>query len=59
MNGKESSGNRTRHFDIKLVYVTNMIENKEAEARYCSTEDMLGDYMAKPVVGTKFTNFRE
>ena len=28
-NGKTSSGRRTRHFDIKLFYVTNLVERKE------------------------------
>ena len=28
-NGKASSGKRTRHFDIKLFYVTDLIKRKE------------------------------
>ena len=58
-NGKESSGKRTRHFDIKLFYITNMIKNNEVEVRYCPTQAMIGDYMSKPLIGNKFENLRD
>ena len=58
-NGKLSSGKRTRHFDIKLFYITDLISRDEVMVKYCPTDDMLGDYMSKPVVGAKFEKFRE
>ena len=58
-NGKESCGKRTRHFDIKYFYITNLIERNEVKVRYCSTDAMIGDYMSKPIVGTKFKKFRK
>ena len=57
-NGKESSGKRTRHFDIRYFYVTDLISRKEVQVEYCPTDDMLADYMTKPTVGSKFNNFR-
>jgi hypothetical protein len=58
-NGKESSGKRTRHFDIKYFYVTDLISRDEVEIEYCSTDEMLADYNTKPVVGRKFSLFRD
>ena len=58
-NGKLSSGKRTRHFDIKLFYITDLISRDEVMVKYCPTDDMIGDYMSKPVVGAKFEKFRE
>ena len=58
-NGKLSSGKRTRHFDIKLFYITDLINRDEVEVRYCPTDDMIADYMSKPVVGAKFEKFRD
>ena len=58
-NGKSSSGKRTRHFDIKLFYVTDLIEKGEVVVRYCPTDVMIGDYMTKPLVGAKFKSFRK
>ena len=57
-NGKESSGKRTRHFDIKYFYITDLIKRGEVSIEYCPTDDMIGDYMTKPLVGAKFYKFR-
>jgi hypothetical protein len=58
-NGKDSSGKRTRHFGIKYFYVTDLISRDEVEIEYCSTDEMLADYNTKPVVGRKFSLFRD
>ena len=44
-NGKASSG-------IKYFYITDLIERKEVQIKYCPTDAMLADYMTKPMVGT-------
>jgi len=54
LNGKYSSGKRTRHFNIKYYYVTDLIERKELTIEFCPTDRMLADYMTKPLVGAKF-----
>ena len=59
VNGKESSGKRTRHFDIKYFYVTDLISRKELEIAYCPTEDMLADFMTKPTTGPLFRKLRK
>ena len=56
-NGKLSSGKRTRHFDIKLFYITDLITRYKVEVKYCPTDEMIGDYMPKPLVGAKFFEF--
>jgi hypothetical protein len=58
-NGKASSGKRTRHFDIKYFYVTDLIARDEVEVIYCPTDDMLADYMTKALTGSKFHFFRD
>ena len=58
-NGKESSGKRTRHFDIKYFYVTDLISRDEVKVIYCPTDNMVADYMSKPLVGRKFKKFRD
>jgi hypothetical protein len=58
-NGKASSGKRTRHFDIKYFYVTDLIGRDEVEVIiYCPTDDMIADYMTKALTGSKFHYFR-
>jgi hypothetical protein len=57
-NGKESSGKRTRHFDIKYFYITDLIQRGELSIKYCPTDAMIGDYMTKPLTGSKFIQLR-
>ena len=59
MNGKASSGKRTRHFNIKYFFITDLIERKELSIDYCPTEAMIADYMTKPLMGKKFVEFRK
>jgi hypothetical protein len=59
LNGKASSGKRTRHFDIKLFHVTDLINQGELLVEYCSTDEMTADYMTKALVGSKFKKHRE
>ena len=57
-NGKYSSGKRTRHFNIKYFYITDLINRKEVSIKYCSSNDMLADYHTKPLIGEKFESMR-
>ena len=58
-NGRLSSGKRTRHFDIRLFYATDLIGRNEVQVKYCPTEDMLADYMSKPLVGSSYKKQRQ
>eukprot|EP00957_Ditylum_brightwellii_P016061 1210175-Ditylum_brightwellii.AAC.1 len=58
-NGKESSGKRTCHFDIKYFYITNLISRDEVSIEYCPANVMTGDYMPKPLVGGKFSKVQK
>ena len=56
-NGKESSGKRTRHINIRYFYIKDRIEKGDLEIKHCPTDDMLGDFMTKPLQGKKFRKF--
>ena len=57
-NGKASLGKRTKHFDIKYFYATDLISRDEVKIVCCPTDDMVADYMTKPLIGQKFQRFR-
>jgi hypothetical protein len=59
VNGNASSGEHTRHFHIKVFYITDLINRNEIQIKYCPTEDMIADYMTKPFVDVKFEHFRK
>ena len=57
--GRESCGKRTRHFDIKYFYITDLIKRKEVTIQYRPTNEMIADFMTKPLTGAKFHTFRK
>jgi hypothetical protein len=58
-NGRASASKRTRHFDIKYFYITDLIQRKECIIKYCPTTEMIGDYNTKPLTGALFKKFRD
>ena len=58
-NGKKSSSKRTRHLNIRYFFLTDQIENKNLAVQYCPTDNMIADYMSKPLQGEKFKAFRQ
>ena len=57
-NGRASASKRTRHFNIRLFHITDLIQRKELTIKYCRTEDMIADYHTKPLVGEAFERMR-
>jgi hypothetical protein len=60
-NGKISSGKCTQHFDIKFFYISDLIKQKEVSIKYCPTEEMVADYMTRPllVTGSNLYKFKK
>jgi len=57
-NGRWSASKRTRHFDIKYFYVTDLIQRTEMSIKYCHTSNMWADYHTKPLTGPAFVKMR-
>ena len=57
-NGRRSAGRRSRHLNIRLFFVTDQKEKGNLTIEYCPTDLMKGDYMTKPLHGSKFTQQR-
>ena len=58
-NGKESSGKRTKRFNVKYFYVTDLIKKNELKIVYCLSDIMIADNMTKLLVGSKFNTFKK
>jgi hypothetical protein len=58
-NGKKSSTKRTRALNIRYFFVTDQVEKGDLEIEYCPTDEMVADYMTKPLVGAKFRKFKK
>lgn len=57
-NGRESSGKRTRHINVRYYYIKDCIDKRYLKVQYCPTDDMLGDFPSKPLQGKKFIKHR-
>ena len=59
VNGKKSSGKPTRALNIRYFFLTDQIAKGNLAIEYCPTDEMTGDYMSKPLQGSKFTKFKK
>ena len=57
-NGHKSMGQRSRHIKIRYFFITDQIQKGNVQVEYCPTDEMTGDYMSKPLQGSKFVKFR-
>jgi len=58
-NGRTSAGKRSRHLNIRYFFVADQQQKGRLHIEYCPTDQMIGDYMTKPLHGKKFTEFRK
>jgi hypothetical protein len=58
MNGKSSSGARTRHINIRYFFIKDRTAAEGIKIRHCPTLQMLADFFTKPLQGSLFRRFR-
>ena len=58
-NGRQLSGQRTRHVNIRYFFIKDKIQKDEIELEYCPTENMIADFFTKPLQGQQFRCLRE
>ena len=58
-NGKLSSGKRTKHINVRYFFITDRISKGEVRVEWCPTNQMVADFMTKPLQGTIFKKFRD
>jgi hypothetical protein len=59
INGKKSSGKRTRALNIRYFFLTDQVKKGNLSIEYCLTgDDMVGDFHTKPLQGEKFCKFQ-
>jgi hypothetical protein len=57
-NGRQSSGKKTRHFEIRYYFIHDHIKRGNVKVEYCPTDQMVGDFHTKPLQGSAFRRFR-
>ena len=57
-NGRKSCGQKSRHIDIRYFFTKDRIETDNITIQYCPTEQMLADFLTKPLQGALFLKFK-
>ena len=57
-NGFSSAGKRTKHFDIRYWFITDLVQRGVISIEYCPTLDMIADMLTKPLQGALFQRLR-
>ena len=58
-NGNSSSSKRKKHTNIRYYFITDRIEKDELYLEWCTTADMIVDFMKKPNQGAAFKRFQD
>jgi hypothetical protein len=58
-NGKRSSGQRTRHLNVRYFFVADRVKASEIKVEYCPTNEMVADMLTKPLQGMTFLRLRQ
>ncbi|CAJ1945847.1 unnamed protein product [Cylindrotheca closterium] len=58
-NGRKCAGKRSRAINICYFFITDQFEKGNVKVEYCPTDDMIADFMTKPLQGEKFRKFRD
>ena len=58
-NGLKSSGERTRHINIRYFFIKDILMREKIHLEHCKTERMLADFLTKPLQGSNFKRIRD
>ena len=58
-NRRASSSIRTKHIDTIYLFIQDMIKKGDIGLEYCHTDNMVANFMTKPLQGKKFLGFRD
>ena len=56
-NGCKSTGKRSRALNIRYFFITDQVEKGNIQIEHCPTNNMIRDFMTKPMQGSKFRKF--
>jgi len=58
-NGRMSAGQKSRHINIRHFWIKDRLKSEKINIRHCPTEQMLSDFLTKPLQGNLFRRFRD
>ena len=59
MNGQLSSGNQTKHINVRCCFIEDCIDHGDVAVEHLGIDDTWLDHCSKPSQGGKFVAFRK
>ena len=59
MGNSMKSSRAAKHYEVRLHYLQQSVNNNTIKFSYCPTEDMVADCLTKPLDEDKFVHFRD
>ena len=54
-HGFTSAGKRTKHFEIRFWFMTDLVQRGVFSIEYCPPHDMVADVLTKPLQGSQLS----
>ena len=52
-------GKQSRALNVRYFFISDQVNQGNLNVQYCPTDEMIGDFMTKPLQGSKFMKFRK
>ena len=56
-NGRKSCGEKSRHIDIRYIFIKDVLKREDIKIEHCRTDLMIADFFTKPLQGNLFRKF--
>ena len=56
--GLKSCGDTSRHINIRYFFIKDILHMENINVKHCRTEDMIADFLTKPLQGSLFRRMR-
>ena len=58
-NGRKSMGKQSCALNVRYFFISDQVNQGNLNVKYSPTDEMIGDFMTKPLQGSKFMKFRK
>ena len=58
-NGRKSAGKQSCALNVQYFFISDQVNQENLNVQYCPMDEMIGDFMSKPLQGSKFRKFQK
>ena len=58
-NARKSMGKQSHALNVQYFFISDQVNQGNLNVKYCPTDEMIGEFMTKPLQGLKFMKFQK